>query len=1214
MGASDSKLVFKKGIFRLSEERHIPADDPYWTSFWELPESSEDIFSLFAPADIRRTRDKALENLETLILALTSRLFILRHHPSFPDPEIAPERDALNCVRVLTRILPFIYEADNLAAWEERFFWGARRKRTRQSAIAAEVLFDGAQEGQKPPKNENEDFEDAKPLAEELIDTLVDLLFFSDLTLPRQPSGRPKVSYAIWQSGVGCNTSVATTKEFESNRSEILRLLLTMTSQSMYMSSNVLPQRGIRALTHICTCPDKQVVLSVLCSLLNTTLKYNPATWRVPYNTLVFKDEKQILVTYTLQLLLVFLLYPIPEQNGTTPKNYYRHFLGRLHRPQDFQFIVDGMTRILNQPLHEKSSYLPSGQTNARFAPEIIMLFWEITQCNKRFRSFIIDTERVHDFVVLTLFYALEYKNDASKQGVVRMCAFLLQTLSVEKNFGTNLNRRFEGQDSLPLTIRIPGFSGTHADFLIHNPELVFAILRNKKRIEALRTFTLESGQEEIERRNRRRKESAANGDGLEPSSVRSSAESIRSPTTSHPRPPTLSDVPEEDGTFAIGDDEDDSEDEDHRPTPAQSTTSENPSVASSQASVVEDAVPTQLRGMSEKARGKMPAGMSNFSRQNSTTSLGGYSASGQSQSGGFEPTANWIESWLPELPLHTILTVIQQVTALLPRQALAGESANRETLLKIQEIKLEKYDWREQETAFNNQLPQFRTAITPPGSSSPVRLHFIHVRSSHSNAIPLLLIPPFPFTNLSLGHLIQPLTEPGSSTTDGEQQQQPFHVVIPSLPGLGFSDALPSNDASVIPTTTDLLNTLMTRLSYPHYLVSNTASAASSPAQIDWKLADNLARHHPSSCLGAHFISPSLAAPTLKDAPLEWMKWSLAKFFHAPILGYQSEDLRSLDEETHASHILAGGRRSLPTSLQAGAGSTLVEPNTTSFALCDSPVGLLALVLKVIRVLGAKKEFSAAEIITFTQTAWLPGPEAAMRLWARCLTHHETTPPLSKPTKKPNVAITVFSGAGEAVEVSGGRRIADDDLEAQTQPRNDVVDTVSPQPAPNPYVCPAWANVSYNAVHIRRVPIPGGRPGLVAWDHPELIGDGVRGLAANLLSFDARLQDIVARQQQRPETVPLQGVVVQSDSSASTAATGSGQGVAISAAPVLPSTPQVEATKWRLSQIREASETPKKSLQLDDGDAGMMLSPPDVDFAGASPDTIVVTPPVDMK
>lgn len=85
---------------------------------------------------------------------------------------------------------------------------------------------------------------------------------------------------------------------------------------------------------------------------MNTTLKYNPASWRVPYDHMVFKDNRQLLVTYCLQLLLVLVLYPIPEtQHGVTPKNYFRHFLGRLHRPQDFQFIVDGMTRILNQPV-----------------------------------------------------------------------------------------------------------------------------------------------------------------------------------------------------------------------------------------------------------------------------------------------------------------------------------------------------------------------------------------------------------------------------------------------------------------------------------------------------------------------------------------------------------------------------------------------------------------------------------------------------------------------------------------------------------------------------------------------------------------------------------------------------------------------------------------------------------------------------------------------
>jgi len=98
----------------------------------------------------------------------------------------------------------------------------------------------------------------------------------------------------------------------------------------------------------------------------------------------------------------------------------------------------------------------------------MLMLFWEITQCNKRFRSFIIDTDRSHDFIVIILFYAIEYKLDPSKQGVVRMCVFLLQTLSVEPNFGKNLNKRFEAQDTLPPSIRLQNFNGTYGDFLIH--------------------------------------------------------------------------------------------------------------------------------------------------------------------------------------------------------------------------------------------------------------------------------------------------------------------------------------------------------------------------------------------------------------------------------------------------------------------------------------------------------------------------------------------------------------------------------------------------------------------------------------------------------------------------------------------------------------------------------------------------------------------------
>jgi len=475
----------------------------------------------------------------------------------------------------------------------------------------------------------------------------------------------------------------------------------------------------------------------------------------------VFKDTKQILVTDSLQFLLALLVYPIPE-DAPVQKNFYRHFLGRLHRPQDFQFIVDGMNRILSQPLQEKTSYLPGAQGTANFAPEILMFFWEMTQCNKRFRSFIIDTDRAHDFVILTLFYALEYKNDSAKQGIVRMCAFMLQTLSVEPSFGKSLNKRFEGQESLPACIRINGFRGTYTDFLIHsiytlittsqgsfaavypallavinniaphveklsasgssqlmhlfssmsspsfllanetnhtllhsllesiscivehnyrkNPELVLAIVKNKKRIEALRTFTLESGQEELERRNRRKKD---DGDSLDPSSVRSSVESARSPPTAPARSQTLEEVPE-DGTFAIGDDEDDS-DEDPQPTPAPSTVSENQSQNSSTVNV-DDALPVQLRGMSEKARGKMPAGARSFSRQNSTTSIATQSTSAPTQGTSFEPTTQWIDGWLPELPLHTLLTVIQQVSSLLPRQDGGKDVGGTDLMARIKE------------------------------------------------------------------------------------------------------------------------------------------------------------------------------------------------------------------------------------------------------------------------------------------------------------------------------------------------------------------------------------------------------------------------------------------------------------------------------------------------------------------------------------------------
>jgi hypothetical protein len=113
------------------------------------------------------------------------------------------------------------------------------------------------------------------------------------------------------------------------------------------------------------------------------------------------------------------------------------------------------------------SSYLPGSQKSVKWAPEMLMLFWEALQCNKRFRAFIVESNRSHDFIILCLFYATEYRNDPSKQGLVKMCIFILQTLSVEESFGKRLNIKFEAQETLPTSIRIAGFRGTYADYLI---------------------------------------------------------------------------------------------------------------------------------------------------------------------------------------------------------------------------------------------------------------------------------------------------------------------------------------------------------------------------------------------------------------------------------------------------------------------------------------------------------------------------------------------------------------------------------------------------------------------------------------------------------------------------------------------------------------------------------------------------------------------------
>ena len=171
------------------------------------------------------------------------------------------------------------------------------------------------------------------------------------------------------------------------------------------------------------------------------------------------------------------------------------------------------------------------------------------------------------------------------------------------------------------------------------NPNLVYAIVRSRKRFQALRDFTLESGQEELERQNQLRKE------GGEELQRTASIDSLRSPTVS--RTPTLGNVPEEDSAFAIGDDDESDADEPRTSEPSRSPV-QSLSGASSRASIassVDESVPLQLRGMSEKARGKMPVRQPAFSRQNSMTSLHSVAGPALASNEFFTPSVPWVSA-----------------------------------------------------------------------------------------------------------------------------------------------------------------------------------------------------------------------------------------------------------------------------------------------------------------------------------------------------------------------------------------------------------------------------------------------------------------------------------------------------------------------------------------------------------------------------------------
>ena len=145
-------------------------------------------------------------------------------------------------------------------------------------------------------------------------------------------------------------------------------------------------------------------------------------------------------------------------------------------------------------------------------------------------------------------------------------------------------------------------------------------------------------------------------------------------------------------------------------------------------------------------------------------------------------------------------------------------------------------FDWRAQEARINAH-PNYRTEID--GQT----IHFIHVRSRHDDATPLLLAHTYPGSFMDYLDVIEPLTDP---TRHGGRAEDAFHLVIPSLPGMGFSTPL-SASGFTMERTARVFDALMRALGYERYGAHGSDAGA--------MVARELAMLAPDGFLGAHVL-----------------------------------------------------------------------------------------------------------------------------------------------------------------------------------------------------------------------------------------------------------------------------------------------------------------------------------------------------------------------
>ncbi|RWK41082.1 epoxide hydrolase family protein [Mesorhizobium sp.] len=217
-------------------------------------------------------------------------------------------------------------------------------------------------------------------------------------------------------------------------------------------------------------------------------------------------------------------------------------------------------------------------------------------------------------------------------------------------------------------------------------------------------------------------------------------------------------------------------------------------------------------------------------------------------------------------------------------------------------------YDWRKAEAKLNA-LPQFLTTI------DGVDIHFIHVRSKHPNALPLIMTHGWPGSVFELLKTVGPLTDP---TAHGGRAEDAFDLVLPSMPGYGFSGK-PTETGWGPDRIAQTWAELMKRLGYTRYVAQGG----------DWgsPVSSAMARQAPTGLLGIHINLPAVVPPEI-----------------AAVLAVGGPAPTGLtDKERAAFDALSAGAKMGNRSYATMMGT---RPQTIGYAINDSPTGLAAWML----------------------------------------------------------------------------------------------------------------------------------------------------------------------------------------------------------------------------------------------------------------------------